>query len=137
MTTATNPTVHIIATGGSIAGVGPDRMDYIRYPEIGDHLTIDQNLARVPEIAENFNVIAEDMVSVGSTAIGPANWIALAERIHAIDREEPDTAGVVITHGTATLEEPPTSCTSPSRRSGPWSSPARCARPRPSAPTPT
>ena len=99
------PTVHIIATGGSIAGVGPDRMDYIRYPEIGDHLTIDQNLARVPEIAGNFNVIAEDMVSVGSTAIGPTNWIALAERIHAIDREEPDTAGIVITHGTATLEE--------------------------------
>ncbi len=99
------PTVHIIATGGSIAGVGPDRMDYIRYPEIGDHLTIDQNLARVPEIGEHFNVISEDMVSVGSTAIGPANWIALTERIHAIDREEPDTAGVVITHGTATLEE--------------------------------
>ena len=100
-----NPTVHIIATGGSIAGVGPDRMDYIRYPEIGDHLTIDQNLARVPEIGDNFNIIAEDMVSVGSTAIGPANWIALAERIHAIDRDEPDTAGIVITHGTATLEE--------------------------------
>ena len=99
------PTVHIIATGGSIAGVGPDRMDYIRYPEIGDHLTIEQNLARVPEIGDNFNIIAEDMVSVGSTAIGPANWIALAERIHAIDRAEPDTAGVVITHGTATLEE--------------------------------
>ena len=101
----TRPTVHIIATGGSIAGVGPDRMDYIRYPEIGDHLTIEQNLARVPEIGDNFNIIAEDMVSVGSTAIGPANWIALVERIHAIDRDEPDTAGVVITHGTATLEE--------------------------------
>lgn len=100
-----NPTVHIIATGGSIAGVGPDRMDYIRYPEIGDHLTIEQNLARVPEIAANFNIIAEDMVSVGSTAIGPANWIALAERIHAIAQDEPDTAGIVITHGTATLEE--------------------------------
>ena len=100
-----NPTVHIIATGGSIAGVGPDRMDYTLYPEIGDHLTIEQNLARVPEIGDNFNVIAEDMVSVGSTAIGPANWIALAERIHAIDRDEPDTAGIVITHGTATLEE--------------------------------
>ncbi|CAI8043260.1 L-asparaginase 2 [Geodia barretti] len=89
-----NPTVHIIATGGSIAGVGPDRMDYTLYPEIGDHLTIDQNLARVPEIGDNFNIIAEDMVSVGSTAIGPANWIALAERIHAIDRDEPDTAGI-------------------------------------------
>ena len=99
------PTVHIIATGGSIAGVGPDRMDYTLYPEIGDHLTIEQNLARVPEIGDNWNVIAEDMVSVGSTAIGPANWIALAERIHAIFRDEPDTAGIVITHGTATLEE--------------------------------
>ena len=100
-----NPTVHIIATGGSIAGVGPDRMDYIRYPEIGDHLTIEQNLARVPEIGDNFNIIAEDMVSVGSTAIGPANWIALIERIHAIAQDEPDNAGIVITHGTATLEE--------------------------------
>ena len=100
-----NPTVHIIATGGSIAGVGPDRMDYIRYPELGRHLTIEQNLARVPEIGDNFEIIAEDLVSVGSTAIGPADWIALTERIHAIVREEPDTAGIVITHGTATLEE--------------------------------
>ena len=100
-----NPTVHIIATGGSIASIGPDRMDYIRYPEIGSHLTIAQNLARVPEIGDNFNIIAEDLVSVGSTAIGPANWIALAERIHAIVHDEPDTAGIVITHGTATLEE--------------------------------
>ena len=100
-----NPTVHIIATGGSIAGVGPDRMDYIRYPELGRHLTIEQNLARVPEIGDNYNIIAENLVSVGSTAIGPAEWIALTERIHAIVREEPDTAGIVITHGTATLEE--------------------------------
>ena len=100
-----NPTVHIIATGGSIAGVGPDRMDYIRYPELGRHLTIEQNLARVPEIGDNFEIIAEDLVSVGSTAIGPAEWIALTERIHAIVRDEPDTAGIVITHGTATLEE--------------------------------
>ena len=100
-----NPTVHIIATGGSIAGVGPDRMDYIRYPELGRHLTIEQNLARVPEIGDNYNIIAENLVSVGSTAIGPADWIALTERIHAIVREEPDTAGIVITHGTATLEE--------------------------------
>ena len=100
-----NPTVHIIATGGSIAGVGPDRMDYIRYPELGKHLTIEQNLARVPEIGDNFEIIAENLVSVGSTAIGPAEWIALTERIHAIVREEPDTAGIVITHGTATLEE--------------------------------
>ena len=100
-----NPTVHIIATGGSIAGVGPDRMDYIRYPELGRHLVIEQNLARVVEIEDNYDIIAENLVSVGSTAIGPAQWVALAERINDIDRMEPDTAGIVVTHGTATLEE--------------------------------
>ena len=100
-----NRTVHIIATGGSIAGVGPDRMDYIRYPELGRHLVIEQNLARVVEIEDNYDIIAENLVSVGSTAIGPAEWIELAERIADIDRTEPDTAGIVITHGTATLEE--------------------------------
>ena len=100
-----NPTVHILATGGSIAGVGPDRLDYIRYPELGRHLVIEQNLARVVEIEDNYNIIAENLTSVGSTAIGPPQWVALAERIDEIDRVERDTAGIVITHGTATLEE--------------------------------
>ena len=100
-----NPTVYIIATGGSIAGVGPDRMDYIRYPELGRHLVIEQNLARVVEIEDNYNIIAENLTSVGSTAIGPPQWTALAERINDIGRTERDLAGIVVTHGTATLEE--------------------------------
>ena len=100
-----NPTVHILATGGSIAGVGPNRLDYIRYPELGRHLVIEQNLARVVEIEDNYDIIAENLTSVGSTAIGPPQWVALAERIDEIDRVERDTAGIVITHGTATLEE--------------------------------
>ena len=36
------PLVKIIGTGGSIAGVGPDRMDYILYPELGKHLSIQE-----------------------------------------------------------------------------------------------
>ena len=99
------PTVRVIGTGGSIAGVGPDRMDFILYPEIGDHITIQQSLDRVPEIQEIADVRSEDMVSVGSTAIGAAEWLGLARRINQIFRDEPDVAGVAITHGTATLEE--------------------------------
>ena len=99
------PTVRVIGTGGSIAGVGPDRMDFILYPEIGDHITIQQSLDRVPEIQEIANVRSEDLVSVGSTAIGAAEWLGLARRINQIFRDEPDVAGVAITHGTATLEE--------------------------------
>jgi L-asparaginase len=99
------PTVRVIGTGGSIAGVGPDRMDFILYPEIGNHITIQQSLDRVPEIQEIADVRSEDLVSVGSTAIGAPEWLGLARRINQIFREEPDVAGVAITHGTATLEE--------------------------------
>jgi hypothetical protein len=42
---------------------------------------------------------------VGSTAIGPLEWLALDRAVHdAIGREAP-LDGMVITHGTATLEE--------------------------------
>ena len=97
--------VRLIGTGGSIAGVGPDRMDFILYSEIGDHITIQQSLDRVPEIQDIAEVRSEDLLSVGSTAIGAAEWLGLARRINQIFRDEPDVAGVAITHGTATLEE--------------------------------
>ena len=99
------PTIRVIGTGGSIAGVGPDRMDFILYPEIGDHISIQQSLDRVPEIMEIADVRSEDLVSVGSTAIGAAEWLGLAQRINQIFKDETDVAGVTITHGTATLEE--------------------------------
>ena len=47
---------------------------------------------------------AEDLVSVGSTAIGPDEWLSLTQRINAILASD-EVDGVVVTHGTATLEE--------------------------------
>ena len=43
--------------------------------------------------------------SVGSTAIGPPEWLELAGIIHRLATEQPAICGFVITHGTATLEE--------------------------------
>jgi hypothetical protein len=34
------PRVHIVATGGSISGLGPHRLDYILYPELGQRLSV-------------------------------------------------------------------------------------------------
>lgn len=101
----TKPTVRVIGTGGSIAGVGPNRMDYILYSELGQHLTIQQSLDRVPEINDIATVRSEDFLSVGSTAVGPAEWLQLTRRINEVFRQEADLAGVAVTHGTATLEE--------------------------------
>ena len=98
------PRISIVATGGSIAGVGPDRLDFILYPELGEHITIQQSLDRIPEARDIAQIEAEDLVSVGSTAIGPEEWLRLAQRINDLLSRE-DTDGVVVTHGTATLEE--------------------------------
>ena len=103
--TAARPQVHVIGTGGSIAGIGPDRLDYILYSEIGDHLTIEQSLERVPEISGFASVTSEDLVSVGSTAIGAPEWLALTNRINSLLAEGSSLTGVAVTHGTATLEE--------------------------------
>ena len=97
------PSIHIVATGGSIAGVGPDRLDYILYPELGQHLTIQQSLERIPEVMSFAQVSSEDLISVGSTAIGAPEWVRLAARINDLLQGPVD--GVVVTHGTATLEE--------------------------------
>ena len=42
---------------------------------------------------------------VGSTAIGPPEWLELTVVIHRLATERPELAGFVIPHGTATLEE--------------------------------
>ena len=103
--TAARPQVHVIGTGGSIAGIGPDRLDYMLYSEIGDHLTIQQSLDRVPEINDIASITSEDLVSVGSTAIGTKEWLALTGRVNTLLRENGSLSGIAITHGTATLEE--------------------------------
>ena len=93
------PRVHILGTGGSISGVGPHRLDYTLYPDSGKKLTVSQLLERIPEAREIAELSAEDVLQVGSPSIGPVEWLQLLQRIDKTD------AGIVITHGTATLEE--------------------------------
>lgn len=99
------PRVYLIGTGGSISFVGRERTDYINYSYDNKHLTIQELLDRVPEVNQWADVRAEQFLNVGSTDVGPSHWLGLAKRINAIFREDPEAAGVAITHGTATLEE--------------------------------
>jgi len=59
----------------------------------------------VPETNDFAEVVAEQLINVGSTDVSPQHWLQLARRINQIFREDPNAAGVAITHGTATLEE--------------------------------
>jgi L-asparaginase len=80
---ASRPVVHVIATGGSISGLGPHRLDYTLYPELGRRLSVEEMLARIPEAAQVAEVKAENLLRVGSSSIGPAEWLQLAQRIDA------------------------------------------------------
>jgi L-asparaginase len=102
---AAKPRVHILGTGGSISGIGPHRLDYTLYPEVGKKLTVAQMLERIPEARELAELTGEDVLQVGSPSIGPREWLQLADRIHALLAAPHPPAGFVITHGTATLEE--------------------------------
>src|SRR5205823_11599992 len=78
------PRVHILGTGGSISGIGPHRLDYTRYPEVGKKLTVSQLLERIPEARELAELTGEDLLQVGSPSIGPNEWLQVADRIHAL-----------------------------------------------------
>jgi len=98
------PLIHVIGTGGTIAGIGPDRLDYTQYAELGKKFSIEQSLDRISEINALADIQSEDMISVGSPAIGPKEWLQLSKRINTV-LNSTNVDGVVVTHGTATLEE--------------------------------
>ena len=99
------PLVAAIGTGGTISSMGRDSTDVLDYPDFGVKLPIEEVVGRYPEIAKIAEVLPVPFRSVGSTAIGPSEWLELAQIIHRLAAEQPAISGFVIPHGTATLEE--------------------------------
>jgi L-asparaginase len=59
----------------------------------------------VPEIKQYADVRVEQLFNVSSSDLTLANWLELANRINTIFAGDPKVAGIVVTHGTNTLEE--------------------------------
>ena len=104
-TPTTLPRVAIIGCGGTIASLGTSSTDLMDYPEHGSKLDVAQILARVPEIAEVAVALPVPFRSVGSNNLTMADWFELRATVRRLSREQPELAGFVILHGTATLEE--------------------------------
>jgi len=97
--------VALIGTGGTISSMGRDSLDVWEYMDTGHKIGPDDLVARYPEMSRIVDVVPLPYRAVGSSFIGPKDWLSLAETIHAAAAREPALAGAVITHGTATLEE--------------------------------
>jgi L-asparaginase len=105
MTDPSKPRVALIGTGGTISSTGRDSLDVWEYMDHGGKLAPADLLARFPETAQAATIVPVPYRSVGSSFIGPADWLRLTETISDVAKRESPLAGVVITHGTATLEE--------------------------------
>ena len=99
------PRIAVIGTGGTISSLAESSLDTLDYPEFGTKLTPAELLARVPEAALVADAVPVAFRSVGSTAIGPSDWLELRALIHDVGERAPAVDGIIILHGTATLEE--------------------------------
>ncbi len=99
------PRVVVIGTGGTISFDGRHGRDTYEYVEFGTRHDIAEVLARFPEIGTFAEVRHLSFRALSSSAVSPGDWIELVQTIHdLVDGPEPPD-GIVVTHGTATLEE--------------------------------
>src|SRR4051794_21795676 len=101
----TLPRIAVIGTGGTISSLGAGSLDVLDYPDFGQKLTSEALIDRFPETRLVADPRPITFRQVGSTAIGPSDWLELRALIHRTAQEDPSIAGFVIPHGTATLEE--------------------------------
>jgi L-asparaginase len=93
--------IAVLATGGTIAGRAETAHDSIGYTAA--QLGVQQLLAAVPALA-SFPLVAEQVAQIDSKDMSFDIWRKLAFRcVHWLAQD--DVGGIVITHGTDTLEE--------------------------------
>jgi L-asparaginase len=97
------PRVALIFTGGTIDSVGVDRLDLAWYIEAGQRLADGELVERVPELASVADVEEIPFRRLPSQSITDDDLYDLVRTIQAAFDGGAD--GVVITHGTNTLEE--------------------------------
>jgi L-asparaginase len=96
--------VALIVTGGTIDSVGVDRLDLAWYIEADKRLGPGEMLAGIPELPQIARVEEIPFRRLPSHGLVVKDWLDLVRLIHEIfDGDRAD--GLVITHGTNTLEE--------------------------------
>ena len=95
------PRVKVLATGGTIAGAQASASNYSYRSGAYD---VNALIAAVPNLDQLAVITGEQVANIGSQDMNDEVWLALAKRVNEV-LAAADTDGVLITHGTDTLEE--------------------------------
>jgi len=87
------PLIKVVATGGTIANTPSGRLHAGEVAEA------------IPQLKKVARLDVEELIRVGSSAISVDNWITLSHRINEILAKAPEVKGIVVTHGSNTVEE--------------------------------
>lgn len=95
------PNIHILATGGTIAGAGTSTTGTAY---TAGQVAVSELISAVPELNEIAHITGEQIVKIGSQDMSDDIWLKLAHTLNTLLKRR-DVDGVVITHGTDTMEE--------------------------------
>jgi len=95
------PTIAVLATGGTIAGAAATD---VQAGYTSGQVGVEQLIAAVPQAKKLATLRGEQISNIGSQDMNDEVWLKLAGRINAL-AAMPDVSGIVITHGTDTIEE--------------------------------
>lgn len=95
------PSVKIMATGGTIAGRGASATEAGYEPS---EVAVEELIQNVPEIKDLAEVSGEQVLQVSSQNITPDDWLTIGKAVNQAVADD-GVDGVVITHGTDTMEE--------------------------------
>tara|TARA_Y100000588_G_scaffold375008_1_gene450853 strand:- start:323 stop:1336 length:1014 start_codon:yes stop_codon:yes gene_type:complete len=101
MTNKSKKKIVIIGTGGTIAGRANTNSD-LAYNAA--ELNVDELALSVPGLDELADIVLCDLFSLNSKDMSPIEWLKLALTVKEY-ADDPNISGIVVTHGTDTLEE--------------------------------
>src|SRR5947199_3954602 len=95
------PRIKVLATGGTIAGAQATQAD-AGYKS--GTFSVEDLIKAVPQLKNIAEMSGEQVANIGSQTMNHEVWLKLANRINEVLKSD-DTDGVVVTHGTDTMEE--------------------------------